>query len=147
MARKLLLSILFLTGTTSFAFSQSEELKDVFNNLAFYNQKHDLKYLGEAKKAIDKTIQTRKDSANLYKCVYKAVVYSTIAYADSLNTLKMPDNLLGTIKAYTDTAEFTYIKRNLANVYIRKGFNDMIREDYKSAVNNFDKAKQISPSV
>ena len=154
MARKLLLSIIFLIATTSFAFSQIEELKDVFNNLAFYNQKHDLKYLGEAKKAIDKTIQTRKDSANLYKSVYKAVVYSTIAYADSLNTLNMPDNFLGTTTIYADTlskkkkiynysGEVNYIKTNLANVYIRKGFNDMRRDNYKSAVVNFDKAKSL----
>lgn len=158
MARKLLLSILFLIQTTSFAFSQAEELKDVFNNLAFYNQKHDLKFLGEAKKAIDKTIQTRKDSANLYKNVYKAVVYSTIAFADSLNTLRMPDNFLTTINVYADTlankrkiynytSEVNYIKKNIANVYIRKGFNEMQRDNFKSAVSNFEKAKLIVPEA
>ncbi|MVN22510.1 tetratricopeptide repeat protein [Mucilaginibacter arboris] len=158
MARKLLLSILFLVKATSFAFSQSEELKDVFNNLAFYDQKHDLKYLGEAKKAIDKTIQTRADSAKMYKSVYKAVVYSTIAYADSLNTLKMPDNFLSTTNIYADTLfkkkkvynyspEITYIKRNLANAYIRRGFNDLQRNNYRSAVDNFEKAQAIFPTA
>lgn len=158
MARKLLLSVLFLINATSFAFSQTEELKDVFNNLAFYHQKHELKYLGEAKKAIDKTIQTRSDSADLYKSVYKAVVYSTIVYADSLNTLNMPDNFLNTINIYTDTlskrkkiynysAEINYIKRNIANVYIRKGFNDLKRDNYPSAVTNFEKAKSLSPAA
>ncbi|MGI4021143.1 MAG: tetratricopeptide repeat protein [Janthinobacterium lividum] len=146
-----------ITGT-SFAFSQSEELKDVFNNMAFYNQKHDLKYLGEAKKAIDKTIVTRKDSINLYKSVYKAVVYSTLVYADSLNTLKMPDNFFSGINIYADTlynkkkvynyaAELTYIKSNIANVYIRKGFNDMQRGNYATAVSNFDKAKVLVPEA
>ncbi len=156
MARKLLLSVVFFVTATSFAFSQSEELKDVFNNLAFYNQKHDLKYLGEAKKAIDKTIQTRSDSANLYKSVYKAVVYSTIAYSDSLNTLRMPDDFLAKTAIYADTlftkkkmynyaAEVTYIKRNIANVYIRKGFNGLQQNDYRTAVTYFDKAKAIEP--
>ena len=158
MARKLLLSIVFLVKATSFAFSQSEELKDVFNNMAFYNQKHDLKYLGEAKKAIDKTIQTRKDSSNLYKSVYKAVVYSTIAYADSLNTLKMPDNFLSATNIYADTlfkrkkvynysAEINYIKNNLANVYIRKGFNEMQHDNYKLALGDFENAKAIVPTA
>ncbi|MGI4749845.1 MAG: tetratricopeptide repeat protein [Janthinobacterium lividum] len=158
MARKLLLSILFLTASTSFAFSQAEELKDVFNNLAFYNQKHDFKYLGEAKKAIDKTIVTKSDSANLYKSIYKAVVYATILYADSLNTLKMPDNFLTTTNIYADTlfkrkkvftysSEITYIKRNLANVYIRRGFTDLQRNNYQSAISNFDKAKSIVPAA
>jgi Flp pilus assembly protein TadD len=155
MARKLLLSVVFLFNA-SFSFSQTEVLKDVFNNLAFYNQKHDFKFLGEAKKAIDKTIQTKKDSANLYKGVYRAVVYSTIAYADSLNTLHMPDNFLSTTAVYADTlftrkkiynyaAEVTYIKRNIANVYIRKGFNDMQRNNYKSAVEFFQKAQALVP--
>lgn len=155
MARKLLLSIVFLFST-SFGFSQTEVLKDVFNNLAFYNQKHDLKFLGEAKKAIDKTIQTKSDSANLYKSAYKAVVYSTIAYADSLNTLHMPDNFLTTTAIYADTlftrkkiynyaAEVTYIKKNIANVYIRKGFNDLQRNNYKSAVEFFQKAQLLVP--
>jgi len=158
MVRKLLLSVLFLVGTTSFAFSQSEELKDVFNNLAFYNQKHDFKYLGEAKKAIDKTIVTKSDSANLYKSIYKMVVYATILYADSMNTLKMPENFLSTTNIYADTlfkrkkvysysSEITYIKRNLANVYIRHGFIDLQKSSYQSAITNFDKAKSIVPAA
>ncbi|MGI4804635.1 MAG: tetratricopeptide repeat protein [Janthinobacterium lividum] len=158
MARKLLLSILFLAGTMSFGYSQSEQLKDVFNNLAFYNQKQDLKFLGEAKKAIDKTIVTKSDSANLYKSVYKAVVYATILSADSTNTLKMPDNFLTTTNIYTDTlfkrkkvftysSEITYIKRNLANVYIRRGFADLQKNSYQSAITNFDKAKNIVPAA
>lgn len=157
MVRMLLLSVVFLFAT-SFAFSQTEVLKDVFNNLAFYNQKHDLKYLGEAKKAIDKTIQTKKDSANLYKSVYRAVVYSTIAYADSANTLKMPDNFLTTTTIYADTLftrkkiynyanEVAYIKRNLANEYIRKGFNDMQHNDFRSAINYFQKAQSMVPAT
>jgi tetratricopeptide (TPR) repeat protein len=158
MAHKLLLSILFLIGYTSFAFSQTEVLKDVFNNLAFYNQKHDLKYLGEAKKAIDKTVQTRSDSANLYKIVYRTVVYTTIAYADSLNTLRMPDNFFPAITVYADSlynkkkvynysAEINYIKRNIANVYIRKGIDDLQRGNYKTAVTNFEKAKNLVPAA
>ncbi|RYE29891.1 MAG: tetratricopeptide repeat protein [Sphingobacteriaceae bacterium] len=158
MARKLLLSILFLAGTTSFGFSQSEQLKDVFNNLAFYNQKHDLKFLGEAKKAIDKVIVTKSDSANLYKSVYRAVVYTTILYADSANTLHMPDNFLSTTNIYADTLfkrpkvysfsqEITYIKRNLANAYIRRGFTDLKKNSYQSAITDFDKAKSIVPSA
>lgn len=158
MARKLLLSILFLVASTSFAFSQAEALKDVFNNLAFYNQKHDFKYLAEAKKAIDKTIVTKSDSANLYKSIYKAVVYATIAYADSLNTLKMPNNFLTITDIYADTlfkrkkvfthsSEITYIKNNLANAYIRRGFNDLQRNSYPSAISNFDKARSIVPAA
>lgn len=158
MARKLLLSVLFFICTTSFGFSQSEQLKDVFNNLAFYNQKHDVKFLGEAKRAIDKVIVTKSDSANLYKSIYKAVVYATILYADSANTLHMPDNFLSTTNIYADTlfkrpkvlvysSEINYVKHNLANAYIRKGFADLKSNSYQSAINSFNKARSIVPDA
>jgi hypothetical protein len=47
--RKIILSVLIPFMTTTFAFAQSEALKVVVNNLAFYKQKNDLKYLGQPK--------------------------------------------------------------------------------------------------
>jgi predicted ThiF/HesA family dinucleotide-utilizing enzyme len=44
--------------TTSFAFGQSEALKVVVNNLAFYKQKGDLKFLSNAKKSADSLVVT-----------------------------------------------------------------------------------------
>jgi hypothetical protein len=48
--RKIILLVLGLF-TTSLAFGQSEALKAVVNNLAFYKQKNDLAYLARAKKS------------------------------------------------------------------------------------------------
>jgi hypothetical protein len=58
-SRKIGLLILALF-TTSFAFGQSEALKVVVNNLAFYKQKGDLKFLSNAKKSADSLVVTRK---------------------------------------------------------------------------------------
>src|SRR6187402_619986 len=88
--RRTAIFVTVLLFTTSFAFCQSEMLKSVVNNLAFYKQKKDLKYLSNAKKSVDSLIKTHADSVNLEKNVYKALVYSSILYTDSLNKLKLP---------------------------------------------------------
>jgi hypothetical protein len=85
-SRKIGLLILALF-TTSFAFGQSEALKVVVNNLAFYKQKGDLKFLSNAKKSADSLVVTRKDSADIEKNVYRIIVNSSILYTDSLNQL------------------------------------------------------------
>src|ERR1700679_2727337 len=86
------IALFVFTGlfTATLAFGQTEQLKSVVNNLAFYRQKKDLKYLGVAKKSADSLVKTHADSLDLEKSVYRALVNSSILYIDSLNKLKQP---------------------------------------------------------
>lgn len=154
--RKIGLLILALF-TTSFAFGQSEALKVVVNNLAFYKQKGDLKFLSNAKKSADSLVVTRKDSADLEKNVYRIIVNSSILYTDSLNKLGQPEAFLDQTSALVDKfadkgkiykyqPEMDYAKRCLANVYIRKGFLSSKNNDFKSAADAFQKAKKYAPA-
>jgi len=154
--RKVILPLLIFLFTASLAFGQTEVLKSVVNNLAFYKQKKDVKYLASAKKSVDSLITTHKDSADVEKNVYKAVVYSSIAYIDSLNKLKQPanffeqtckhvDKLSTNRKIYKYQAEMDYSKRCLANVYLRQGFAYMRMSDYNNAIMVFQKAKKYAP--
>jgi tetratricopeptide (TPR) repeat protein len=149
----LLLIFLFAASTT---FAQSEVFKNVVNNLAFYKQKKDLKYLASAKKSVDSLIKTHADSADLQKSVYKAVVYSSIVYIDSTNKLKEPatffdqtrrhvDKLLKDKKIYKYQPEMDYSKRCIANVYLRRGFGYMRISDYYNSIQSFEKAKLYAP--
>src|ERR1700739_774559 len=88
--RKFLAPLVICLLSASFCFGQSEVLKSVVNNLAFYKQKKDTKYLASAKKSVDSLIKTHQDSIDVAKNVYKLVVYSSIAYIDSTNKLKQP---------------------------------------------------------
>ncbi|MDB5127043.1 hypothetical protein [Mucilaginibacter sp.] len=155
-SRKIGLLILALF-TTSFAFGQSEALKVVVNNLAFYKQKGDLKFLSNAKKSADSLVVTRKDSADLEKNVYRIIVNSSILYTDSLNQLNQPETFLDQTAALLDKfaekgkiykyqLEIDYAKRCLANVYIRKGFALTKNNDFKNAVDAFQKAKKYAPA-
>src|ERR1700761_6034694 len=153
--RKIALFIagLFVTNT---AFCQSEMLKSVVNNLAFYKQKGDFKYLGAAKKSVDSLVKTHADSIDLQKTVYRTLVNATILYADSTNKLKQPATLFDeTVKLMDWSAknkkifryqvELDFAKRCIANVYIRKGFHYLYNTDYYNALQLFQKAKVYTP--
>ncbi|MFD0764921.1 tetratricopeptide repeat protein [Mucilaginibacter lutimaris] len=154
-SKKIRLLILALF-TTSFAFGQSEALKVVVNNLAFYKQKGDLKFLANAKKSADSLVVTKKDSADLEKNVYRIIVNSSILYTDSLNKLNQPETFLPQTaelldkfqeksRIYKYQAELDYAKRCLANAYIRKGFTLTRNGDFKNAVGCFQSAKKYAP--
>ncbi|OCX53412.1 hypothetical protein BEL04_03675 [Mucilaginibacter sp. PPCGB 2223] len=132
-------------------------MKDVINNIAFYYKKNDLKYLSDAKKSVDAAFKTRADSLDLGKNVYKAVVYSSIVYIDSLNKLKQPDTLflqttklvnriIHNHKAYKFDPEINYIKGCIANVYLRRAFDGYRHNNYRSAINDFKLAKNYVPA-
>jgi tetratricopeptide (TPR) repeat protein len=155
--RKITLPVLILLFTTSFAFCQSEVFKPVVNNLALYKQKKDLKYLSAAKKSIDSLFTTHADSLDIQKNVYRALVNSTILYIDSLNKLKQPatlfpqtveliDKISANKKVSSYQDQMDYIKRCMANVYIRKGFLYMNTSDFVNAEQSFLKAQKYVPS-
>lgn len=155
--RKVVFPVIALLFTASSAFCQTEVLKGVVNSLAFYKQQKDLKYLSRAKKTVDSLIVTKSDSANLQKNVYKAVVYSSIVYTDSLNVLKLPNDffaktemlvndLLTKKKIYKYQPEMEFSKRCLANTYMRRGFGQMRIYDYINALASFQKVQQYVPS-
>jgi hypothetical protein len=70
--RKIILPVLIVLFTASFAFCQTEVLKSVVNNLAFYNQKKELKYLSNAKRSVDSLIKTHADSNFIHRFIKQA---------------------------------------------------------------------------
>jgi len=155
-SRKVILSVLVLLFSTTYAFPQSETFKPVINNLALYKQKKDLKFLAAAKKSADSLVTTHSDSLDVKKSVYRALVNASIVYQDSLNTLKQPVTLFPQtvdlvekisknkkIVSYQD--QMDYIKHCLANVYIRQGFQYMNTSDFVNAEQSFLKAQRYAP--
>ncbi|WP_342644320.1 tetratricopeptide repeat protein [Mucilaginibacter sp. CSA2-8R] len=156
LSRKIIILVLLGLFTAPLAFGQTEALKVVVNNLAYYRQKGELKYLSNAKKSVDSLIKTRKDSSNLDKNIYKSIVYSSIAYIDSTNKLGNPpdffsktvdliDRMSKNKKIYRYQTELNFSKRCLANVFIRNGFDDLRHLNFNNAVVNFEKAQRYAP--
>ncbi|SEP09167.1 hypothetical protein SAMN05428947_106337 [Mucilaginibacter sp. OK283] len=155
--RKIVLSVLIPFMTTTFAFAQSEALKVVVNNLAFYKQNKDLKYLRAAKKSADSLVVTKSDSADLARNTYRALINASILFIDSANTLGQPatllaqtsdltDKLSAKSKIYNYQPEMDYVKRCLANVYIRKGFEFVNNSDFANGRQSFENAKKYAPN-
>jgi tetratricopeptide (TPR) repeat protein len=154
--RKILLPLLILLFIAPSAFCQSEVLKGVINNLAFYKEKKDLKYLSGAKNSVDSLIKASPDSLDLERNIYKAVIYSSILYIDSLNKLHQPgamfqqtcdlvDRLGGYRKISKYEAELDYSKRCLGNVCIRKAFVFINTSEFSSALQLLETAKKYTP--
>jgi tetratricopeptide (TPR) repeat protein len=154
--KKVILLLFIPLFFTQVSFGQAEVFKNVVNNLAFYRQKKDLKYLANAKKSIDSLIKTHADSVDLQRNVYKAVVYSSIVYLDSLNKLKEPanffdltrhhlDQLMADNNLYKYRNEIDYCRHCIANIYLRQGFEYMRIYDYNNAIQTFQKARIYAP--
>ncbi len=154
--RKVILPLFVFVFAASATFGQTEVFKNVVNNLAFYKQKKDLKYLANAKKSVDSLITTHADSIDLAKNVYKETVYSSIAFIDSLNKLKQPanffeqvrkqyDKLAANKKIYRYQPEMDFSRRCIANVYLRHGFSYLHISDYHNAIQSFQQAKKYAP--
>jgi len=154
--RKIALPVFILLFTTSLAFCQSEVFKPVVNNLALYKQKKDFKYLTAAKKSVDSLFTTHADSLDIQKNVYRALVNSTILYVDSLNTLKQPatlfpqtvdlvDKILANKKSTSYQDQMDYVRRCIANVYLRQGFVYVNTSDFANAEQSFLNAKKYAP--
>jgi len=157
MNRKIIFSVIMLLCTKSLAFCQPEVLKNIVNNLAYYKKQQDVKYLTNAKKTVDSLIKTRKDSADIKKNVYKAVVYCAIAYTDSTNKSNQPPTFLRTTTAHFDKlasekkiyryqSEMNFAARCLANSYLRYGFRQMRLYNYNNALQSFKLAEKYAPS-
>lgn len=153
---KILVSVLLTVVTALPAFSQSEVLKGVVNNLAFYKQNGDLKYLANAKKSIDSLYALTSDSTDLEMNVYRAVVNSSVLYADSTNKLNMPADLINTTAGIIDKVtlqkkagkfktDISFSTHCLANAYIRQGFAAIAKSDFLNAEQQFLKARKYAP--
>jgi tetratricopeptide (TPR) repeat protein len=155
-SHKIIILVLLGLFTTTLTFGQTEALKVVVNNLAYYKQRGEIKYLSNARKSVDSLIKTRKDSSNLDKNIYKAIVYSSIAYIDSTNklnqsvdffpnTVLLVNKLSENKKIYRYQTELNFAKRCLANVFIRNGFEQINNLDFNSAVQSFQNAQIYAP--
>ena len=153
---KIILPLLVGSLTCNTAFCQTEVLKSVVNNLAFYKQKKDLKYLSNAKKSVDSLIKASPDTLDLERNVYRAVVNSSILYIDSLNKLNQPaalfaqtagliDRISENRRIYRFQAEMDFAKHCLANVYIRKAFVYMSNSDFVNALQLLQDAQKYAP--
>ena len=118
---------LFIYNGQSLVFGQSN-LKEGNNNFALYTKSGDFKKLEAARKHSDGAYSTPKDSVSYKNNLLRALVYSSLAVADSSRKLKYSDDpiqvAIHSFKLlndknlnYENEGEITFIRRKIAHAY------------------------------
>lgn len=143
-------SFLLLGSTQSFAQSNYKESN---NSFARYTQSGDLKNLESAKKFIDETYKNRRDARSTRVNILRAMIYSSMAYADSTRSIKNETDPIdvtyqsinkirkGDWENYP--SELSYIKQNLAASHIYQAKKSLEKENYASAYDSYLKVKEL----
>ena len=128
--------------------------KESSNSFARYTKTGDIKNLENAKKFIDETYKNRRDANNTRVNVLRAMIYSSMAYADSTRSIKNPSDPIDLAYESLDKikkrewdnrpAEFNYIRQNLAAAHIYQANKAMEKENYVAAYNSYLQVKDLN---
>lgn len=122
-------------------------LKESSNSFARYSNTGDIKQLESAKKFIDEAYKTKRDTTSSKNNILRALIYSSLAYADSTQKIKTPidpidisKNALAKIRpkdlGYYES-EVNYINQNLTAAYIYRANKAIAKKDFDNAYKSF----------
>lgn len=144
-------SILFACLSTTVV-AQSN-YKESSNSFARYTQSGEVKDLENAKKFIDAAYKTRRDSSSSKNNILRAMVYSSLAYADSTRKVKTDKDpieisldavkLLRKRDLENYSNELNYVNQNLVAAYIYKANKHIEKKEFEQAYNSFLKVEQM----
>ncbi|MCI0922266.1 tetratricopeptide repeat protein [Sphingobacterium rhinopitheci] len=122
-------------------------LKESSNSFARYSNTGDIKQLESAKKFIDDAYKTKRDTTNSRNNILRALIYSSLAYADSTQKIKTPqDPIIISKKALAKIrprdkenfeSEINYINQNLTATYIYRANKFIEKKEFDKAYENF----------
>jgi len=122
-------------------------IKESSNSFARYTHSGDIKQLESAKKFIDEAYKTKRDTTNSKNNILRALIYSSLAYADSTQKIKtqqdpivIANNALAKIKPrdrYNFESEMNYINQNLTAAYIYRANKSISNKEFDKAYQNF----------
>jgi len=146
---------LLLLGIATSAVGQSN-YKEASNGLARYMQSNDVKQLEGAKKFIDDAYKTRRDSSNSRNNMLRAMVYSSLAYADSTRKIKYTKDpiliakdaeaLIRSRDKERFSTEINYIHQNLIAAYIYKANKEIVENKYADAYQSYLEVENLGKS-
>ena len=138
-------SILFACLSTTVV-AQSN-YKESSNSFARYTNKGDFKELENAKKFIDNAYKTKRDSSSTKNNVLRAMIYSSLSYADSTRKIKGDkDHIDVTLDAVGRIREkersnydneLNFVNQNLIAAYIYRANKEIEKKEFEKAYNSF----------
>ncbi|WP_433894894.1 tetratricopeptide repeat protein [Sphingobacterium mizutaii] len=145
------LGAILLLGANS-AFGQSA-YKEASNAFALYTQTGNIANLDNARKQIDNIYKTRRDSSKTRVNVLRAMVLSSIAYADSTRTIKLNADPIDLTYQTMDridkkdrsgySGEISYVNQNLAAALIYRANKSLENKKFDEAFADFSKVDAL----
>lgn len=145
MIRNIFFALLSMTMST--AVVAQSNYKEGSNSLARYMQSNDIKDLEAAKKFTDAAYKTRRDSSNARNNILRAMIYSSLAYADSTRKIKSDKDHILVAKHAVDrlrrkdkdrfSNELNYITQNLTAAYMYKANQELSAKKYTEAYQSY----------
>lgn len=138
---------------SSFTALAQSNYKESSNNFAMYTKSGELNKLENARKFIDEAYKTKRDSSNSRINILRAMIYSSLAYADSNRTIKTSKDPIDI--SYDALAklkrrdlenyepELKYSRQNLAAAHIFKANKALEKKDFQSAYDNYLKVRAL----
>lgn len=136
------------------AFGQSN-LKEGNNHFARYTSTGDIKHLIESRKFADLAFKERRDTINYNNNLLRALVYSSLAYADSNRTQKYSvdpiDEGLFRLKSlrdenlnYENAPKIKYAYNKLAGAYLIRANRELKNNKFGEALKSFEMVDKLS---
>lgn len=127
--------------------------KEASNAFALYTQTGDIKNLDDARKHIENIYKTKRDSSKARVNVLRAMVMSSLAYADSSRTIELDSDpidltyeTLGKIRKRDRAGylgELNYVTQNLAAALIYRANKSLEEEEFEAAFADFSKVDEL----
>ena len=134
--------------------SAQSSFKESNNHFARYTHDGKLNHLVEAKKHIDKTYENKRDARSSRVNILRAMIYSSMAYADSTRTVKYEEDpidvTLASVKKIRDRdksdmqGELSFVFQNLASAHVYAAEKAMEKEEFESAYMHFKEVNKIN---
>lgn len=144
-------SILLLSLSTTVV-AQSN-YKESSNSFAKYTKTGDFTELENAKKFIDQGYKTKRDSSSAKHNLLRAMVYSSLAYADSTRQLNGEKDHIDESRFSVDQmrekyrldhpAEIKYVNQNLIAAFIYKANKQIEKGEFENAYNSFLEVEKL----
>lgn len=136
--------------------SAQSNFKESSNQFALFTQTGELKNLDNAKKFIDQIYKTRRDSTSIRVNELRAMIYSSLAYADSLRTLSYEQDPIQSTYVSLEKlkqrnhqinkGELSYINQNLAAAHVFRANKALEKMEYNDAYAQFKYVNKINPN-
>jgi len=150
------LILLFLFIGQGTVYAQSDE-KEGRNNFAMYTKSGDFKLLEKARTFSDNAYKEHRDSIAYKNNLLRALVYSSLAVADSNRKLKYTKDPIEEAKSalsklndnqlnYENEAQIIHIYRKLSNAYLILGRRALNNNKTQEAYNYFKEVDALSES-